>query len=199
MQAPLWITTQHSANGVRHYIFDVRTSTEQTSLAYTAMELPLHADLCTREHMPGLQFLHCIENSTTGGASMLGDGFQLARLLAERSAEDFEALSTIPITFYNKANDTDYRWSEPLIGLDAAGDINEIRFSPWLRAPVTAPSMTLIAFIGHSGTFFCSPRILPTKCETTLKPGELPIANSPEKPFRIDYRAYRWRSDNRIS
>ena len=71
-------------------LFDVRTETEQTSNAYTTMALPVHADLCTREHMPGLQFLHCLENSTVGGATRLTDGFQLAETLRKEDPSAFK-------------------------------------------------------------------------------------------------------------
>ena len=118
-------------------IFDVRTATEQTSNAYTAMALPVHADLCTREHMPGLQFLHCLENSTVGGATRLTDGFQLAETLRQEDPHAFHTLSTEPLLFANKAEDSDYRWEAPLIGLDAKGALQELRFSPWLRGPLS--------------------------------------------------------------
>ena len=118
-------------------IFDVRTATEQTSNAYTAMALPVHADLCTREHMPGLQFLHCLENSTVGGATRLTDGFQLAETLRQEDPNAFHTLSTEPLLFANKAEDSDYRWEAPLIGLDAKGALQELRFSPWLRGPLS--------------------------------------------------------------
>ncbi len=125
------------------YSFDVRTSTQSTSNAYTSMALPLHSDLCTREFMPGLQFLHCLENSSEGGNSLLADGFYLARLLQQHAPEHYATLSTVPMDFYNKAKDSDYRFSKPLIGLDGDGELDEIRLSPWLRAPLNAPIETV--------------------------------------------------------
>lgn len=154
-------------------VFDVRTSTEQTSLAYTAMELPVHADLCTREHMPGLQFLHCIENETDGGASLLADGFEVVRKLAAASVDDFEALTTIPLVFYNKAVDSDYRCETPLIGLDAHGEVREVRFSPWLRAPVSAPAAEVDRVYRALRHLFSLAEAAESKVEITLRAGEL--------------------------
>jgi gamma-butyrobetaine dioxygenase len=125
------------------YNFDVRTSTESTSNAYTAMALPLHSDLCTREFMPGLQFLHCLENSSDGGDSLLADGFYLAQLLQQQAPEHYATLSTVPMDFYNKAKDSDYRFSKPLISLGSDGELDEMRLSPWLRAPLDAPLETV--------------------------------------------------------
>ena len=125
------------------YNFDVRTSTESTSNAYTSMALPLHSDLCTREFMPGLQFLHCLENSSKGGDSLLADGFYLAEILQQQAPEHYKTLCTVPMDFYNKAKDSDYRFSKPLIGLGGNGELDEIRLSPWLRAPLNAPLETV--------------------------------------------------------
>ena len=120
-------------------MFDVRDRADATSNAYTNMALPLHADLCTREYMPGLQFLHCISNSVNGGDSELADGFAIAHRLRLDYPDDYQTLIDLPLTFYNKAKDTDYRYTKPFIGLDRDGNLDEIRFSPWLRAPLNAP------------------------------------------------------------
>ncbi len=119
--------------------FDVISKPDADSNAYTAMGLPLHVDLATREYMPGLQFLHCIENAAKGGDSLLADGIEVAERLRGRDPEAFEALSTIPMTFGNKAKDTDYRYDCPMIRLDEEGRVDEVRWSPWLRLPMRAP------------------------------------------------------------
>lgn len=120
-------------------IFDVITKPDADSNAYTAMGLPLHVDLATREYMPGLQFLHCIENGAIGGESMLGDSFFIVEKLRREAPELYEALSTVPLTSANKAVNTDYRWTVPMINLDpATGEPLEVRWNPWLRAPLTA-------------------------------------------------------------
>ncbi len=118
------------------FVFDVKDVPDATSNAYTTMTLPLHADLCTREYMPGLQFLFCIENSADGGVSQLADGFKIVAQLRADYPQHFETLTTLPVAFYNKATDSDYRFEKPIIGLDRFGEVDELRFSPWLRAPL---------------------------------------------------------------
>lgn len=59
-------------------IFDVRTEATANNLAYTSDGLMLHTDNPYREPVPGLQLLHCIENSAEGGESILADGFAVA-------------------------------------------------------------------------------------------------------------------------
>ena len=154
-------------------IFDVRTATEQTSNAYTAMALPVHADLCTREHMPGLQFLHCLENTTVGGATRLTDGFQLAETLRQEDPEAFHTLSTAPLLFANKAEDSDYRWEAPLIGLDARGALLELRFSPWLRGPLSTDLQTTDRIYRALRALFSRAEAPGAFLRFTLKAGDL--------------------------
>jgi len=155
------------------YSFDVRTSTESTSNAYTSMALPLHSDLCTREFMPGLQFLHCLENSSEGGDSLLADGFYLAKLLQQQAPQHYATLSTVPMDFYNKAKDSDYRFSKPLIALGGDGELDEIRLSPWLRAPLDAPLETVDRCY-RALRFLLQLSEQPRNCVTTrLQPGDL--------------------------
>jgi len=119
-------------------VFDVKSKPDADSNAYTTMTLPVHVDLPTREYMPGLQFLHCIQNDADGGDSVLVDGFALAERIREADAEAFETLTTVPLSYINKAKVTDYRRDEPLIRLDEDGNYLEVRWAPWLRGPLRA-------------------------------------------------------------
>jgi len=119
-------------------IFDVRTRPDATSNAYTAMALPVHVDLATRERMPGLQFLHCLENETDGGDSLLADGFSIAAKIEAEAPDAYAALSTVPLLFANKAADSDYRFEAPMFRQGPSGGLEEVRWSPWLRGPVAA-------------------------------------------------------------
>ena len=47
-------------------VFDVMTMANANSNAYTAIELPPHVDLPTREYQPGFQFFHCLDNQAAG-------------------------------------------------------------------------------------------------------------------------------------
>ena len=120
-------------------VFDVRSKPQADSNAYTSMPLPVHTDLATREYAPGLQFLHCVQNDAAGGDTFLADGFAVADRLRRQTPDLFETLCTVPFSFANKAKDTDFRWSAPMIELDRKGEIKEVRVSPWLRAPMIAP------------------------------------------------------------
>ena len=121
------------------HVFDVRTKVEGvTSNAYTDLELPVHTDLDTREYMPGLQFLWCMVNDATGGESRLSDAAAITRHLRDAYPDAYDALTTIPVSFINKATDTDYRFVAPFLVVDDQGELIEARWSPWLRGPLQA-------------------------------------------------------------
>lgn len=117
-------------------VFDVVSKQNANSAAYTTIKLPLHTDLPTRELQPGLQFLHCLINDASGGESILVDGFKIAQYIRENHPEEFKALSTFPISFYNKDKDTDYRCDSPMITTDNNGNIIEVRMANFLRGPM---------------------------------------------------------------
>ena len=136
-QVPTLIGPLRETNFGRSFV--VETRPDAISNAYTAMALPVHTDLCTREYEPGLQFLHCIHNSADGGESILVDGFFIAEQLRRRDPEAFDALSTFPIPFANKAHGSDFRHSASMFTVDTCGAVAEVRWSPWLRGPLQGP------------------------------------------------------------
>jgi len=120
-------------------IFEVRSKADANSNAYTAMALPLHTDLATREYKPGVQLLFCMRNEAKGGESLIADGFRIARELEREAPAEFRTAASLPIVFASRAADSDYRHAAPMIRLDADGEPEEVRVSPWLRAPLVAP------------------------------------------------------------
>jgi gamma-butyrobetaine dioxygenase len=120
-------------------VFDVRARPDPDSNAYTSLALPPHTDLPTREYQPGLQFLHCMENTTAGGKAIYVDGFAVAEHIRRSDADAFAALTTIDWTFTNRARDTDYRWRSPSVVLNSDGGYREVRIGGFLRGPLAAP------------------------------------------------------------
>lgn len=119
-------------------LWDVKVDDDPVSNANTALPLPLHTDLPTREYQPGLQFLHCLVNEAVGGESILVDGFRLAEELRRRDASAFDVLTRVPWDWANRSKVTDYRWVSPVFVIDAAGQLSEVRLGNWLRAPLTS-------------------------------------------------------------
>jgi gamma-butyrobetaine dioxygenase len=86
-----------------------------TSLANTGQRLAPHTDLPTREVPPGLQLLHCVENSVEGGWSTMADGLAVAGHLRADEPDAFEALTTLEWVFFNRSPEHDHRWQGPVI------------------------------------------------------------------------------------
>jgi len=120
-------------------LFDVRAKPAPDSNAYTSIALPPHTDLPTREYHPGLQMLHCLENSVAGGQAVMLDGFAVAEALRERDPDAFATLTRVRWCFANTARNTDYVWYSPMIRLDERGELLEVRIADFLRGPLQAP------------------------------------------------------------
>ena len=118
------------------HIFEVKIKPDADSNAYTGEELLAHTDLATREYMPGLQFLFCLQNDADGGFSTLADGFAIAEHIRQTDPDAYALLASRPIDFVNKAKTSDYRMQVPLFHCDASGVLDEVRWTSWLRAPL---------------------------------------------------------------
>jgi len=109
------------------------------SNAFTSLALPQHIDLPTRETPPGLQFLFCRANTTSGGEGSYCDAYKIAEDIRTNDPDIFESLITDVWHYNNRAKTTDYRASGPLVELDSDGAISSVRFNTWLRSPMRAP------------------------------------------------------------
>ena len=117
-------------------LFNVKAKPNPDTNAYTSIALPPHVDLPTREYHPGLQMLHCLENSVEGGQAVMLDGFAVAEALRERDPEAFATLTRVRWCYANTAKTTDYVWFEPMIRLDERGELLEVRIADFLRGPL---------------------------------------------------------------
>ena len=100
-------------------VFHVDVDIEPGTLANTGMRLPAHADLPTREIPPGLQLLHCIENTVDGGYSTMADGLAVAEYLQNHEPDAFLALTTLEWVYASRSKLHDHRWKGKVID---AGD-----------------------------------------------------------------------------
>jgi gamma-butyrobetaine dioxygenase len=120
-------------------LWDVRSESAPITNANTPLSLPPHVDLATREYQPGLQFLHCIENSARGGDGVYLDGFRVVEVLREEHPDDYRVLTSVPWQWANRSKVSDYRWSSTPIVVDRSGTVVEVRVGNWLRAPLAVP------------------------------------------------------------
>lgn len=65
--------------------FTLSSKDQTTAFAYTPSKHQLHVDIPYYDQMPGVSMLHCVTQSSSGGANTLADGFYVAELLRERN------------------------------------------------------------------------------------------------------------------
>ena len=154
-------------------LFDVRVKKGPGSNAYTAVALTPHSDLPTREYQPGLQFLHCLQASGHGGTAIMVDGYRLAAQIRAQDPDAYRALTEIPWPLSNRALDTDYRWQSPVICLNQAGMVEELRVAPFLRAPLTAAYDQVERAYRSLRVFFEATADTALQLRFAYKPGDL--------------------------
>ncbi|XP_072231772.1 trimethyllysine dioxygenase, mitochondrial [Leuresthes tenuis] len=66
--------------------------------AYSQLALDRHTDTSYFQEPCGIQVFHCLKHEGTGGRTLLVDGFYAAEKLRQRSPENFELLSRVPIS-----------------------------------------------------------------------------------------------------
>jgi gamma-butyrobetaine hydroxylase len=109
--------------------FEVRTQVDPNNLAFTNLGLGCHLDNPYRDPVPGLQLLHCLESSTSGGETILQDGFTTARVLCDENPDHFAILSQHWINFRFRDRDADLQARFPFIEVNDRGDVIGLHFN----------------------------------------------------------------------
>ncbi len=112
--------------------FDVQSKPKPINLAYTAMALPLHTDLCNQELPPGYQFLHCLANDSEGGESIYVDSLRVMEDMRKDAPEKFQLLAETAIPFRFHDDSCDIRHHHTIINLDSFGNIIELKYNDHL-------------------------------------------------------------------
>ena len=116
--------------------WDVKSVPNAKNIAYTSLFLDLHMDLMYFEAPPGLQFLHCLENSVTGGESLFLDIFNAVQILKQRDPAAYHCLSTTPVTFHYINSGHRMRFRRRTIEDDHPNEPLLVYYSPPFQGPV---------------------------------------------------------------
>lgn len=155
--------------------FEVINRPDPNNLAYTAERLPLHTDLPNQEVPPGFQFLHCIANEATGGGSLFADGFAIAEDMRAESPEFFALLSQVAIPFRFHDGETDLRVHRPVITLDHAGTVIEIRFNAHIAGVFDMPAEQMRNYYNAYRAYMTRTRDAGYILNTRLQSGEMVV------------------------
>ncbi|MSP83392.1 MAG: hypothetical protein EXQ94_10810 [Alphaproteobacteria bacterium] len=129
----------HETNYGRH--FEVISVPNPENLAYTARALGVHTDNPYAEPVPGLQLLHCLEQSTEGGDNLLVDGFDVAERLRCEDPEAFAVLVRVPASYRYRHGTVDLRARRPIIALGHEEEVTAVNLNDRsLRPPQATPT-----------------------------------------------------------
>ena len=118
--------------------FEVRTEVNPVNLAYTGLGLQAHTDNPYRDPVPTMQILYCLENSATGGDSIVVDGFRCAERLYAEDPEGFDVMRRHCARFaYEGSSDVALHARRPMIECTPDGELLTIRFNNRSTAPLT--------------------------------------------------------------
>jgi gamma-butyrobetaine dioxygenase len=117
-------------------LFDVRVEATPANLAFTGLPIGPHTDNPYRDPVPTLQLLHCLVSAADGGESGLLDGFRAAGMLRDEDPAAFDCLTRTPVTFGYRDLAAELRATRPMIGVDVAGRIREVRYNSRSMQPI---------------------------------------------------------------
>ncbi|WP_376870339.1 TauD/TfdA family dioxygenase [Albirhodobacter sp. R86504] len=123
--------------------FNVRVEINPTNLAFTAGPLEMHTDLPGEEKAPGVQFLHCLENTVQGGLSLFLDGAAVAEALRVEDPKAFALLASEDIPFFYRHDNWDYRAHQRVIETDHDGNVTGVTISQHLQDTIDLPQEML--------------------------------------------------------
>ncbi|MEM1427875.1 MAG: TauD/TfdA family dioxygenase [Pseudomonadota bacterium] len=126
--------------------FDVRVEIEPTNLAFTSGPLEMHTDLPGEDAAPGVQFLHCLENTVDGGLSLFLDGAAVAEALREEDPEAFRLLADNEIPFFYRHDTVDYRAHQRVIEVNGEGQVTGVTISQHLQDTMDLPQGLLDSY-----------------------------------------------------
>ncbi|XP_073760934.1 gamma-butyrobetaine dioxygenase [Callorhinus ursinus] len=121
------------------HTWQVQDKIDANNVAYTTGKLSFHTDYPALHHPPGVQFLHCIKQTVTGGDSEIVDGFNVCRKLKEKNPRAFQILSSTFVDFTDIGVDyCDFsvQSKHKIIELDDKGQVVRINFNNATRDTV---------------------------------------------------------------
>ncbi|KAI5794082.1 hypothetical protein FPQ18DRAFT_241222, partial [Pyronema domesticum] len=121
------------------HTWNVKSIKDSKNIAYTSLNLGHHMDLLYFESPPGLQFLHSLQNTTTGGSSIFADSFLAAEKVRIDSPSLFRSLCKFPVTYHYENDGHHYHYSRPVVVEDPYSEkfprsISHVNWAPPFQA-----------------------------------------------------------------
>ena len=124
-------------------LFDIVVEPDVWTLSQSGMALDPHTDDPYRYTPSGASILHCVEASTSGGDTLLVDGFAIASDLRDDDPDAFDLLVETSVPFVrhrtesvDQGEDVHLLAHGPIISVDRDYEISGIRFHERSMAPL---------------------------------------------------------------
>jgi trimethyllysine dioxygenase len=114
--------------------------------AYTSSAIGPHTDGTYSLDPPGFQMFHCLTFDGTGGESTLVDGFKVAEQIRKSDPLAFEVLASVKVPAQYLGDGVHLKAEHPVIGLDGNGDLTQIAYNNYDRAPFALAGARMAAF-----------------------------------------------------
>ncbi|MEO5973689.1 MAG: TauD/TfdA family dioxygenase [Ilumatobacteraceae bacterium] len=121
--------------------------------AYSQSFLEPHTDGTYSSDAPGLQMFCCMEREGDGGESILVDGFAIAEQLRTTDPAAFEVLTHVLVRSHYVEQGVHLSADRPVVRLGHLGNIEQISFNNYDRAPFRLPPDLEIEFYRAYGKF----------------------------------------------
>jgi len=135
--------------------WDFTANLEHKDTAYTSLPIGPHTDGTYSLDAPGYQMFHCLAAECTGGENVLIDGFRIAEIMRADAPADFRLLTelAIPGQYIDEERGIHLMARRPLFRLDDSGELVQVSYNNYDRAPFALPPARQRAFYRALGTF----------------------------------------------
>jgi trimethyllysine dioxygenase len=135
--------------------WDFTANLEHKDTAYTSMAIGPHTDGTYSFDAPGYQMFHCLAAECSGGENVLIDGFRIAELMRRDSPEDYRLLTevAIPGQYIDEGRGIHLMARRPLFRLDDSGQLVQLSYNNYDRAPFALPAARQRAFYRALASF----------------------------------------------
>lgn len=154
-------------------LFEVRTEIDPNNLAYSNLGLGFHTDNPYRDPVPTVQLLHCLASSTTGGDSVLLDGFSAAAALREEHPDSFQTLTSDWIEYSFSDAIADLNARVPMIETNDRGEVIRVRYNNRSIATLRLPAAKIGGYYQAYRRFAAILRRPSLQIQFKLSPGDL--------------------------
>ncbi len=139
--------------------------------AYTTQFLAPHTDSTYYHDAAGLQMFNCIEFDGKGGESVVVDGFALARKIRQENPDLYDILAKVMVPAQYLEQGVHLAAERPIFRLDRKGDLAQVSFNNYDRAPFLLESDEMKAFYRAYGEFNRLSMNQENWCKIPLRPG----------------------------